>query len=143
MLPAGNAPDFPLISAECEGIGHGAADAALVVAEGPDRPDPADQPALRALPNERDPVAELRKRKLKRFMRRDAVAPVARTGPPVFGNGSVFLSLEKGRGGRETQNGKCARPNDDRSVASERTHNQLVPPLRRGNHSIRPAPPTN
>jgi hypothetical protein len=39
----------------------------------------------------------------------------------------AVISLEKGGGGRETQNGKCARPNDDRSVASERTHNQLVP----------------
>jgi hypothetical protein len=52
----------------------------------------------------------------------------------------AIFSFEKRGGGRDRQKYKSARPNDDRSVASERTHNQLVPPLRRGNHSYAPRP---
>jgi hypothetical protein len=39
----------------------------------------------------------------------------------------AIFSFEKRGGGRDRQKYKSARPNDDRSLASERTHNQLVP----------------
>jgi hypothetical protein len=140
LLAAGNAFDFPLTAVERERVDDGAADAALGVAEGRYRFDPADQPAARPLPHQRRAVAKLRKRKLERFQRHDAIAAGAfaflRNRDPSL----AILSFEKRGGGRDRQNNKSARPNDDRSVASERTHNQLVPPLRRGNHSYDPRP---
>jgi len=128
LLAAGNAFDFPLIAALRERVDDGAADAALGIAEGRYRFDPADQSAPRPLPYERRAVAKLGKRKLERFQRHDAIAagPCAR----VIRNrrlGLAVLSFEKRGGGRDRQKYKSARPNDDRSVASERTHNQLVP----------------
>src|SRR5262245_5235490 len=127
LLPAGNAFDFPFIEAERDRVDDGAADAALGVAEGRYRFVPADQPVFRPLPHERRAVAKLRKRKLERFQRHDAIATGAFA---LGGNRGLRLapvSFEKRGGGRKRYKYKSARPNDDRSVASERTHNQLVP----------------
>lgn len=93
------------MGAECERVDDVAADAALVVTEGRYRHDPADQPTLWTPPNERDPIAELGKRKLERPSRRDAIAAVAEAGAAVFGNrGTLRLALlapEERRGGRD------------------------------------------
>ena len=141
MLPAGNAFDFPLIAGLRERVDDGAADAALGVAEGRYRFDPADQPVPRPLPHQRRAVAKLRKRKLERFQRHDAIAAgVCALVVRDRGLGVAIFSFEKRGGGRDRQKYKSARPNDDRSVASERTHNQLVPQFRRGNHSYAPRP---
>lgn len=130
MLAAGNAFDFALIAALRERVDDGAADAALVIAEGRYRFDPADQSAPRPPPYERRAVAKLRKRKRERFQRHDAIAAEPCACARVIRNrglGSAIFSFEKRGGGRDRQEYKSARPNDDRSVASERTHNQLVP----------------
>jgi hypothetical protein len=76
LLPAGNSFDLPLIVAARQRIDEVAAHTAAIVAEGRYRPDPADKPTLGTLPNERDPVAELRQRKRERFEGDNPVAPV-------------------------------------------------------------------
>ena len=102
----------------------------LGIAEGRYRFDPADQSAPRPPPHERRAVAKLRKRKLQRSQRHDAIAAGLCACAQVVQNrdiGVAIFSFEKRGGGRDRQKYKSARPNDDRSVASERTHNQLVP----------------
>src|SRR5262245_53501028 len=115
------------MGAEHERVDDGAADAAFGVAEGRDRFDPADQLALRAAPHERRAVAKLRKRKLERSQRHDAVAAGAFALAGNRGLSLGLVSFEMRGGGCKRHKYKSARPNDDRSVASERTHNQLVP----------------
>src|SRR5262245_9251046 len=127
LLPAGNAFDFPSIGAEHERVDDGAADAAFGVAEGRYRFDLADQLALRAAPHERRAVAKLRKLKLERSQRHDDGAAGAFALAGNRGLSLGLVSFEMRGGGRKRHKYKSARPNYDRSVASERTHNQLVP----------------
>ena len=83
-----------------------AANAALVVAEGRNRLDSADQPPFWPLPDQRHPVAELGKGKLERLPCRCPVASVeTRLKLPAPSGRKPFRSalpgLEGKRGGRE------------------------------------------
>src|SRR3990170_299053 len=110
-LAARDALDLPLIGAEGERIDDVAAHSALVVAEGRHGLDPADQPALGALPHEGHAVAELRQGELERLHCRDPVASVETRFEfaeakllALRGHShvrSVLSGLERKRGGRE------------------------------------------
>src|SRR5581483_10031904 len=135
-LAAGVAFDLAPVASERERIDDMAAHAALVVAEGRDRPDLAHKAALWTLPDERHPVAELVERERERLVGRLTVAPIefrakfaeawSRQGPGRHLRSSV-LGLKRMRGGRHNRDQEDARPHDDRSVPTERTHNQSSP----------------
>ena len=123
---------------------HMAADPALFVAESCTWLDLANQSPLGAPPDQSGPVAELIQGQPQRLDRQLAVAfiePGAKLGQrclgrrrnAAFGPGQphLLLGVRRRRGGRNQRKYKSARPNDDRSVPMERTHNHSSPILTR------------
>jgi hypothetical protein len=122
-LAADDALDLSHKGAERERIGEMPAHAALLVAKRRDGLDHAGQP--------RDGLCQT------------SVAPSPSSVRATFSAFSAILRQrwkDRKRGGREKQKCKCARPNDDRSVPMERTHNQSSPKLVRDDP---PAPTIN
>ena len=130
-----------------EPVDHVPADSPAIVAEDRYWSDSAFQPTGRPLPGQSDTVPKLRKRKLQRGHHGLPVATIelAWIVPlSVQHRGrqfsSALLGLERKRGGRKNQNCESARPNDDRSVPMERTHNHSSPNFDAGLETHPPRP---
>src|SRR5262245_17250808 len=143
-LAAGNALNLTHEGAERQRIGEVAAYPALVIAKRRDRLYHAGQLARRPLPDDGGAVAKLGQRYLQSVERNGSVSPVepgtelGEGGGLLGGQGAFgvddhragivrFLDKERKRGGGGQEKCECPRPNDDRSVAMDRTHNRSFP----------------